>query len=95
MVGKKSSITILKRVLQFEGIPKHQIFTYTFAQGITHRWGIAWTFLPEYARLYAQSVLLHEQQQIQRELQSQQTDSSLQSTQGKVRFLTLKSIVAL
>jgi hypothetical protein len=59
MVGKKSSIGILKKILQKEGIPKEQIFTTVFAQGVTYRWGLAWTFIPEAAALYMSYQLLH------------------------------------
>lgn len=59
MVGKKSSLKILKSILTREGIPRKQIFTTTFAQGVTHRWGLAWTFLPEAAALYQSSQLLN------------------------------------
>lgn len=52
MVGKKSSITTLKHILLQEGIPNSQIFVETLSQGVTHRWLIIWTFLPEIAALY-------------------------------------------
>jgi hypothetical protein len=61
MVGKKSSLGILKAILIKEGIPKQQIFTTVFAQGVTYRWGLAWTFLPEAAAAYQTTLLLTQQ----------------------------------
>lgn len=51
MVGKKSSLARLKHMLLAEGIPREQIFVREFAQGVTYRWGLAWTFSPEAAAL--------------------------------------------
>jgi 23S rRNA A1618 N6-methylase RlmF len=51
MVGKKSSLTTLKQMLLQEGVPREQIFIREFAQGVTYRWGLAWTFSPEAAAL--------------------------------------------
>jgi 23S rRNA A1618 N6-methylase RlmF len=53
MVGKKSSLKVLKKLLLQEGVPLSHIFTTVFAQGVTHRWGLGWTFVPEAAALYA------------------------------------------
>lgn len=53
MVGKKSSLKTLKKMLLREGLPPNQMFTTVFAQGVTHRWGFAWTFVHEAAALYA------------------------------------------
>ncbi len=58
MVGRKSSIGLLKSILQHEGVPKQHIFTTVFAQGVTYRWGLAWTFIPEAAALYMSYQLL-------------------------------------
>lgn len=44
MVGKKSSIAVLRAQLLAEGLKKEQIILTTFMQGITYRWAIAWTF---------------------------------------------------
>lgn len=42
MVGKKSSLRILRSYLREKAVKNH--LTTEFVQGYTHRWGIAWTF---------------------------------------------------
>ena len=44
MLGKKSSVKVIVQILLREGFKRSQIFTSTFAQGTTYRWGIAWTW---------------------------------------------------
>lgn len=46
MVGCKSSLKPLLSHLRALGVPSSRTLTTTFVQGRTHRWGLAWTFLP-------------------------------------------------
>jgi hypothetical protein len=59
MVGKHSSLKILTKVLLREGVARSSIFTTTLRQGLTHRWCLAWTFVPAAAKGYRQFA--HEQ----------------------------------
>ena len=43
MVGKKSSLKVLARVLK--ALKVSALFTTEFMQGRTSRWGIAWSFV--------------------------------------------------
>lgn len=52
MVGKHSSLKTLIKVLLLEGIPRSSIFSTTLRQGLTHRWCLAWTFVPSAAKGY-------------------------------------------
>lgn len=52
MVGKYSSLSILRKILIKEGIPVNQIVTSRLSQGSTHRWIIAWTYSPLLSFLY-------------------------------------------
>lgn len=52
MVGKHSSLKQIKRILLHEGVHKDHIFTTTLAQGLTHRWAVAWTFHSAVADAY-------------------------------------------
>jgi hypothetical protein len=54
MVGKHSSLKALTKVLLREGVPRSSIFTTTLRQGLTHRWCLAWTFVPAAAQGYRQ-----------------------------------------
>lgn len=75
MVGKKSSLPTLKRILIVNGIPVNQIFETSFAQGVTHRWGLAWTFIPEAARLYHAYIFL-QKPDVQLDSKASEIDSS-------------------
>lgn len=59
MVGKKSSLKVLRQILSFYGIPKSQIFETSFVQGVTYRWAIAWTFSSAAAALYHSFTILN------------------------------------
>jgi hypothetical protein len=59
MVGKHSSLKTLIKVLLREGVPRSSIFTTPLRQGLTHRWCLAWTFVPAAAEGYRQFA--HEQ----------------------------------
>lgn len=45
MVGKKSSLEIIQKMLIDGGVERRNITTTAFKQGRTHRWAVAWTFL--------------------------------------------------
>ena len=55
-------------------LPRSQVFTTVFSQGLTRRWGLAWTFCPRAAQLYA-AFLAHKKQQKQQQQQQQQQQS--------------------
>jgi hypothetical protein len=63
MVGKKSSVSILKRMLLEEGLSSSQFATTAFMQGVTYRWGVAWTFSEPAALLYHTQAMLRGQSQ--------------------------------
>lgn len=44
MLGKKSSVGLLRKMLLHEGVPADCVVTTAFHQGSTRRWGLAWTF---------------------------------------------------
>ena len=50
MVGKKSSLKVLRKVLLDEGVCRQQIRSSTLVQGKTHRWCLAWSFSKFYSR---------------------------------------------
>lgn len=58
MVGKNSSLKILKEILKEEGIPSTQIVSIRLSQGSTHRWVLAWTFNPLLSFLYHYNLKL-------------------------------------
>jgi hypothetical protein len=59
MLGKKTSVRILRHFLQSIGLNRSQIQYYRIQQGQTHRWILAWTFLVPAATLYQTYALLH------------------------------------
>lgn len=59
MVGKKATLPQLKKILLQNGVPASHIFDTVFAQGVTFRWAIAWTFSHETATLYRSFMMLH------------------------------------
>jgi len=52
MVGKHSSLRPLTHLLITSGVPRAHLFVTTLAQGLTHRWALAWTFCPGAAAAY-------------------------------------------
>lgn len=59
MVGRKSSLKLLRHIMQQYQIPKEQIFETSLLQGVTYRWAIAWTFSAEAAGLYQTYMMLN------------------------------------
>ena len=56
MVGKKHSLQVLRALLLREGIEAKNIRTTVFEQGVTHRWGIAWSFIDEHTSVSARFI---------------------------------------
>lgn len=85
MVGKKGSLKILKQLLLDHGLPPQQVFETSFAQGVTYRWALAWTFSAEAASLYQTFTLLNPTKAADATLSSSSTTFSEQQSQDSVQ----------